>query len=140
MSGWLLDVNVLLGCAWKTHTDHAALLAWLLETEDWATCPLVESAFIRVSLTRAYDASFDDAQQSLATLRALKGHHFVVDDVNAGLLPALKSHSETTDAHLVTLASRHGLKLATLDAALLAKSWAEGLASNPFQSRTKSTL
>ena len=46
MSGWLLDVNVLLGCGWKTHADHPALLAWLMQIDDWATCPLTESGFI----------------------------------------------------------------------------------------------
>ena len=36
MSGWLLDVNVLLGCGWKNHADHPALLGWLLRGNDWA--------------------------------------------------------------------------------------------------------
>ena len=39
---------------------------------------------------------------------------------------------DTTDAHLVTLAKRHGLKQATLDGTLLAKPWAGGVAENPL--------
>ncbi len=39
---------------------------------------------------------------------------------------------DTTDAHLVTLAKRHGLKLATLDGMLIAKPWAAGVAENPL--------
>ena len=35
MSGWLLDVNVLLGCGWKSHADQSALLGWLLQVNDW---------------------------------------------------------------------------------------------------------
>ena len=81
MSGWLLDVNVLLGCGWKSHADHPALLNWLLQINDWATCPLTESSFMRISMTTAYQATFDDARKSLATLRALRGHRFLSDDV-----------------------------------------------------------
>lgn len=108
MNGWLLDVNVLLACGWKSHADHVALLDWLLHASEWATCPLTESGFVRISMTTAYRAAFDDARKSLATLRALKGHRFVVDDVDAASLPLLASYSETTDAHLVTLAKRQG--------------------------------
>jgi uncharacterized protein len=138
VSGWLLDVNVLLGCAWRTHADHAALLAWLLRTNDWATCPIVESGFMRISMTQAYDASFGDAQQSLTTLRALNGHHFVTDDINAGSLPILTNYKETTDAHLVMLAKRHGRRLATLDITLIEKPWAIGIAENPLLLRPRS--
>ena len=132
MSGWLLDVNVLLGCGWKSHADHPVLLGWLLQVNAWATCPLTESGFVRISMTTAYHASFDDARKSLATLRSLAGHRFVADDVDGAALPTLVSYKDTTDAHLVTLANRYGLKLATLDAGLIAKPWAVGVAENPL--------
>jgi len=134
VSGWLLDVNVLLGCAWKSHADHEPLLLWLRQTDLWATCPLVESGFVRISMTTAYRASFNDARTSLATLRALPGHRFLTDDVDAVSLPPLTSSKDTTDAHLVTLAKRHGLKLATLDGDLTGKPWAAGVAENPLLS------
>ena len=134
MSGWLLDVNVLLGCGWKSHADQSALLGWLLQVNDWATCPLTESGFMRISMTTAYRATFDDARKSLATLRALRGHRFLSDDVAAALLPVLSSYKDTTDAHLVTLAKRHGMKLATLDDGLIGKPWAAGIAENPLLS------
>lgn len=132
MSGWLLDVNVLLGCGWKSHADNPALLGWLLQVSDWATCPLTEAGFMRISMTTAYQAAFDDARKSLATLRALRGHRFLFDDVEAMMLPVLSSYKDTTDAHLVTLAGRHGLKLATLDETLIGKPWAAGIAANPL--------
>ena len=137
MSGWLLDVNVLLACGWKSHVEHAALMGWLLQADEWATCPLTESGFVRISMTTAYQAAFEDARKSLTTLRALPGHRFVADDVNAALLPVLSSYRDTTDAHLVTLAKRHGLKLATLDATLMAKPWAAGVAENPLPQAIK---
>ena len=132
MSGCLLDVNVLLACGWKSHADHSTLLGWLLQVNDWATCPITESGFMRISMTTAYQATFDNARKSLATLRALRGHRFVADDVEAALLPVLTSYKDTTDAHLVTLAGRCGLKLATLDGTLTAKPWAAGVAENPL--------
>lgn len=51
MKGWLLDVNILLGCSWKSHADHSALLDWLLQADEWATCPITELGFVRVSMT-----------------------------------------------------------------------------------------
>ena len=140
MNGWLLDVNVLLACAWKSHADHDASLAWLLVANSWVTCPLVESGFVRISMTTAYQASFEDARGSLATLRALQGHRFVADDVDAASLPTVTSYKDTTDAHLVTLAKRHGLKLATLDDGLIGKPWAAGIAENPLLSPKPSLM
>ena len=129
---------MLLACGWKSHADHSTLLGWLLQANDWATCPITESGFMRISMTTAYQAAFENARKSLATLRALRGHRFVADDVEADLLPVLTSYKDTTDAHLVTLAKRHGLKLATLDEALLAKSWAAGIAENPLRQTIQS--
>ena len=138
MNGWLLDINVLLGCSWKSHADNTALIGWLLQVNDWATCPLTESGFMRISMTTAYHASFDDARRSLATLCALRSHRFLTDDVKAALLPVLSSYKDTTDAHLVILAKRHGLKLATLDGTLIGKPWAIGVAENPLLQPIKS--
>jgi toxin-antitoxin system PIN domain toxin len=137
VSGCLLDVNVLLACGWKSHADHSTLLGWLLQVNDWATCPITESGFMRISMTTAYQATFDNARKSLATLRALRGHRFLSDDVEAALLPVLTSYKDTTDAHLVILAKRHGLKLATLDGTLIAKPWAVGVAENPLLQPTQ---
>lgn len=132
MTGWLLDINVLLGFCWKSHADHAALLDCLLKADQWATCPITETGFMRISMTIAYQSSFEDARKSLATLRRLKGHTFVSDDVGVASLPTLASYKDVTDAHLVTLAKRHGMKLATVDMELLKKSWAAGVSENPL--------
>lgn len=135
MSGWLLNVNVLLGCGWKSHAENVLLLGWLLQANDWATCPLTESGFMRISMTTAYQANFVDARKSLGTLRALRGHRFLTDDVQVSSWPVLSSYRDTTDAHLVTLAKHHGLKLATLDGGLIGKPWAMGIAENPLMSQ-----
>jgi predicted nucleic acid-binding protein len=85
-----------------------------------------------VSLSIAYGASFADAQTALAAIVRMRTHRFVADATRADALPTLSSSKEVTDAHLVRLAARHRLKLATLDGNLARKSWAAGIAENPL--------
>jgi predicted nucleic acid-binding protein len=91
-------------------------------------------------MTTAYRATFDDARASLVSLRGLRGHRFLIDDVDAASLPLLVSYKDVTDAHLITLAKRHGLKLATLDERLIAKTWAAGVAENPLAGTVAPTI
>lgn len=128
---WLLDVNLILASRWTTHAQHLAAKAWVDSAREFHTCAIVELGFIRISLSSAYQASWDEVQESLARLRARPGYRFLVDDVDGAASPETLS-KDTTDAHLVTLATRHGLKLATLDAGLITKPWAVGVAENPL--------
>ena len=128
---WLLDVNFLLASRWTTHGDHAAVRAWLDEQAEYYTTPIVELGFMRVSLSPGYSASWPDAHRSLISLYSRPAHRFLADDLSATDSPE-SSYKDSTDAHLVRLAVRHGLKLATLDMALLAKPWASGHAFNPI--------
>ena len=128
---WLLDVNLLLASRWTTHVDHVAVRAWLDEQAEFHTTPIVELGFMRVSLSPGYSATWQDAHRSLLSLYSRAAHRFLADDLSATASPE-SSYKDTTDAHLVRLAVHHGLKLATLDMALLAKTWASGLAFNPI--------
>ena len=128
---WLLDVNILLASRWKTHADHEAVREWLDAQPEFHTTPIVELGFMRVSLSPAYSASWKDAHRSLTSHLSRPAHRFLPDDVSATESHE-SNHKDTTDAHLVLLASRHGLKLATLDVSLIAKSWAERTAFNPI--------
>jgi uncharacterized protein len=60
------------------------------------------------------------AKAVLSALRAADGHRFLVDDVSItdDDLPALAGHRQVTDAHLLVLARRRGVRLVTFDAAL----------------------
>ena len=86
------------------------------------TCAITELGFIRISLSSAYRASWDEVQEALAKLYARSGYHFLSDDVNGAASPQTRFR-DTTDAHLIALAKRHNLKLATLDTPLLSQSW-----------------
>lgn len=130
---WLLDVNLLLACGWRTHRDHAAANAWLARQRRFATCAITELGFLRVSMSPGYRASFGDAQAALAQITSLRGAAFLMQDLPVARVPEVASHADTTDAYLVALSRGRNLKLATLDTALTGKPWAAGIAENPLQ-------
>jgi uncharacterized protein len=91
----------------------------------WATCPVTESGFVRVSSNPKVLPSaigIDAALAVLSALRSAAGHRFLSDDVSLtdSDVPALTGHRQVTDAHLLTLARRRGVCLLTFDAAILA--------------------
>ena len=86
---------------------------------------------MRVSLSPGYTAFSQDAHSFLLSFYFRPAHRFLADDLSATDSPE-SFYMDTTDAHLVCLAVRHGLKLATLDMMLLAKPLASGLAFNPI--------
>jgi toxin-antitoxin system PIN domain toxin len=122
----LLDVNALVALAWDSHVHHATMRAWFSENHSsgWATCPLTESGFVRVSSNPKVLPSpigVGAARGVLAALRAVGGHQFLIDDVSIGGdddVPQIVGHRQVTDAHLLTLARRRGVALVTFDAAL----------------------
>ena len=128
----LLDVNLLLACAWSGHADHARANRWLNTLAEFSTAPATQMGFLRVSLSPAYGAAFGDAQTALRAIVQLKSHRFLTDAVAANSLPALSHGKDVTDAHLVRLAASHKLRLATLDGNLCKKTWAASIAENPL--------
>jgi len=133
---WLLDVNLVLASRWTTHSHHLAAKAWIESATEFHTCSISELGFVRISLSTAYHATWDEVMEALEKLHARPGYQFLADEVDGAASPQTDSR-DTTDAHLVTLARRHGLKLATLDEALIAKPWAVGVAENPLPQATK---
>ena len=56
----LLDVNVLIALAWANHQHHDAAHHWFASQRSgpWATCPLTQVAFVRISANpRIVDAT-----------------------------------------------------------------------------------
>ncbi len=123
----LLDVNALVALAWDSHVHHAAIRSWFAAhgASGWATCPVTESGFVRVSSNPKvlpHPIGIDAARGVLSALRALDGHRFLADDVSLqdGDVPAMSGHRQVTDAHLLTLARRRGVRLVTFDQGILA--------------------
>ena len=122
----LLDVNALIALAWDSHVHHARMRAWFAQNSSrgWATCPLTESGFVRVSSNPKVlpvAVGIDAARAVLSALRALDAHRFLTDDVSLGDsdVPKITGHRQVTDAHLLTLARRRGVPLVTFDAGVL---------------------
>jgi len=121
----LLDVNVLIALAWPNHTHHRTAHTWFEHHQQaqWATTPVTETGFVRVSSNRAAIPAATSPQlaiELLAAMTALGGHEFWVDDVplvSAGSVDdgLITSHLDVTDAHLLALAERHGGTLVTFD-------------------------
>jgi uncharacterized protein len=127
----LLDVNFLIACGWESHVEHVRASRWLNRAKSFATSPISEMGFLRVSLSPAYGASFVDAMEALGAITRMRAHRFLRDATSAQSLPPVSTSKDITDAHLVQLARRYRLKLATFDTALCEKQWARGIAEDP---------
>jgi toxin-antitoxin system PIN domain toxin len=124
----LLDVNILVALAWPNHVHHAAAFAWFDEVgcTGFATCPVTQSGFVRVSSNKRAipDArSPREAREILRRITSLPGHVFWPDDIEIAsndhiAWERLGSHAQMTDAHLLALAIRHDGRLATFDRGL----------------------
>lgn len=121
----LLDVNLLVALAWPNHIHHAAALDWFRRSQEagWATCPLTESGFVRVSCNSSVMPDARSPREAIHLLRrivALPHHVFWHDDLSMASSELLDEvplvgHRQVTDAHLLTLARQRGGRLATLD-------------------------
>jgi uncharacterized protein len=123
----LLDVNALVALAWDSHVQHATIRQWFTRhsASGWATCPVTESGFVRVSSNpKVLPAAIgvEAARGVLSALRAIDGHRFLADDVSLTDVdvPKIAGHRQVTDAHLLTLARRRQVRLVTFDAGVLA--------------------
>ena len=84
---FLLDLNLLLALAWPSHIHHDIAHRWF-EGEgsaSWATCPLTQLGFIRLSSNPAFTPNAvtpPAAVSMLGEMTALSGHEFWPDDVD----------------------------------------------------------
>lgn len=124
----LLDVNVLVALAWPNHVHHDAVQSWFAEIRmsGWATCPMTEAGFVRVSCNPSavrQSVTTSEAIALLDRLRLLKSHVFwrmdrSITELPQGILTRVQGYRQITDAVLLALAAQFGGQLATLDAGL----------------------
>lgn len=125
MTCYLLDINLLIALAWPQHVHHAQAHAWFGTTgrKSWATCPITQLGFVRISSNPKIIAAAVSPREAAAVLdRILEvpGHQFWADElaptsaVTFSSL-ALVGHRQVTDAYLLALAQHHASKLATFD-------------------------
>jgi toxin-antitoxin system PIN domain toxin len=130
VSAALLDVNVLVALAWPTHVHHDAAHAWFSKHADegWATCPITQCGFVRVSANPRITLGAAGPTEALAVLRGMtahRHHQFWPADIDFtashGLVcRPLMGHQQVTDAYLLALAVSHKGRLVTFDRGLAA--------------------
>lgn len=112
------------------HVHHGHTVRWFLDhrAQAWATTPLTETGFVRISSNRLVVPEAKRPAEAILLLRqltALEGYVFWPDDVpftRSDLIAVerIVGHRQVTDAHLVGLALRHQGKVATFDRGLAA--------------------
>ena len=110
----LLDVNVLLAAIWEDHLRHQMVFDWLIGKE-LVVCRLSELGFLRISTNpKIFNVPMPDARAALEKFVQERDIERIIDD-----LPPLESSpsksEEVTDHYFADLASKHGMKFATLD-------------------------
>ncbi len=120
----LLDVNVLVALFDPHHIHHDAAHDWFEANRHfgWATCPITETAFVRILSSPAYGAAGERAATALDRLRAFcdsGDHQFWRDAVSLRDdlfdLARAGSHARLADIYLLGLAVNRKARLATFD-------------------------
>jgi toxin-antitoxin system PIN domain toxin len=122
----LLDANVLIALMDTTHAHHTAAIRFFptAQRNGWATCPLVQNAFVRIFGQPGYrngPGSPDLARQLLAHYLDSSSHQFLPDDISLcdlARFPSLTGPKALTDLYLLALAVKHGTRFATFDAGI----------------------
>jgi uncharacterized protein len=109
---------------WENHEHHQVARKWLRRATDFATCPVSQLGFARVSShpSLGYSMSPDQAFSVLRAFLADARHCFVSDDLSSEdrvvRTDLMTSANQITDHYLVALARHHRFTLATFDEAL----------------------
>ncbi|MGH3412977.1 MAG: TA system VapC family ribonuclease toxin [Marmoricola sp.] len=121
----LLDVNVLVALTKNTHIHQEAAFDWvggLPPGARWATCPVTESAYLRLMLNPVVAGerhTFDVVCALLEDLSLTPNRTFLADPTSLRS-PAIDTdvitgRQQITDFHLVNLAATSAAVLATFD-------------------------
>jgi uncharacterized protein len=123
---YLLDVNVLIALLDAHHVHNASAHRWVSGHTGplkWASCPIVENAFVRITGRHTYPNSLGSTMAALASLKkncSETKHHFWSDTISLRddtlwSNPKLLSSDHLTDCYLLALAVKNGGKLASFD-------------------------
>ena len=117
----LLDVNVLMALLWENHEQHERARRWLRTVTEFATCPVSQLGFARISAhpMLGFGMTPEQAFGVLRRFLADPRHRFIPDDLSCEdrvlLTERIPGSNHVTDHYLAALARQHGLALATFD-------------------------
>lgn len=128
MSGFLLDVNVLIALIDPSHVHHDRAHRWFRRAgrKDWLSCPTTQNGVVRIVSNPKYPNSQTPGVviDSLRSLLATGKHRFATDRIS--MLDdryvdaeCLLSSAQVTDTYLIAIARSHRAQLATLDARIV---------------------
>src|SRR2546430_10361967 len=104
---------------WENHEHHERARRWLKPLAEFATCPVSQLGFARISShpMLGYGMSPEHAFIVLRKFLADSRHRFVQDDVSCEdrvlFTERIPGANHVTDHYLAALARQHGLSLAT---------------------------
>jgi uncharacterized protein len=130
MKVFLLDINVLMALLWANHEQHDAAARWFQKHHQamWATCPLTQAGFVRIS---SNPRVFPDAPSPARAAELLDanlrhhGHCFWKDEIPFPVATGhfgdrITGHQQISDAYLFGLAIHKGGLLATFNKSIAA--------------------
>lgn len=128
MSGYLLDINVVIALIDPSHVHHERAHEWFASTgkDDWLSCPMTQNGVVRIVSHPKYSNAQPPVTvvESLRSLTAVGSHRFLPDKISL-LDPemvdpnAMLSSAQVTDTYLLALAVDARASLATFDTKLV---------------------
>jgi predicted nucleic acid-binding protein len=118
---YLLDVNALVALGLLNHEFHSRVSSWLSSQRDaeLLTCSITELGFVRVlAQAPGFALSVQQGRNLLLRMKRNKAvpFAFLTDSNDISKLPGwVKATRQTTDGHLLELASTNRATLATFD-------------------------
>lgn len=121
----LLDLNILIALAWPSHIHHSDAHRWFSQEQihGWATCPITQSGFVRLSSNPKILPEAVSPQAAwllLEQITRLPKHSFWADSIaltdsvifrNANII----GYRQVTDAYLLSLAIHNNSQLVSFD-------------------------
>lgn len=130
---YLLDVNALIALCDPAHEHHTLMFDWFTETgrQNFATCAITESGFIRICSNPAYPnrpGPVKVLQSALRKLCTAKGFHYWGDGVPWMDIRLTRNIAPkfVTDIYLLALAQKFKGMLVTLDRSIPADALDKG--------------
>jgi uncharacterized protein len=119
----LPDINLLIALSWKNHIHHVPAVRWfeLHRNEYFATCPVTESGFIRLSMNISVVGEPADFRTALSALKLYhKNTRHVFWDISDDFISLtgrfnVSGYRQITDAYLLGLAVKNNGTLVTFD-------------------------
>lgn len=129
-AAYLLDVNVLMAISWPDNVNHDAAQSWFGEhmKAGWATCPMTQAAFIRLSSNRSVTQNALNPPGAITLLERHSQnpyHEFwsgnlTFTDAVTPFRERIIGHQQIADAYLLGLAIRKKARLVTFDKGIAA--------------------